>query len=173
MAEMVRPILPTGIVPSTVDDAGFHAAVRLWQQYGDMIPLPVVGHSMLPLLRPGDRLTIVARTHYHCGDIVLFGRDDALIVHRIVGKVASTTGRTWLTQGDNCISADAPVSTAAILGQVVAIQRNHRTYQLNRLRWRVAGRLLALATRGPWPQSTRHQLLRVLAKTQFQSFTTS
>lgn len=65
-------------------------ALALWQAQGQRQNnthwLPIVGHSMLPLLREGDQVLVVRRRHFAIGDLALFLQGGQLIVHRVVAR---------------------------------------------------------------------------------------
>jgi signal peptidase I len=85
--------------------------------------LPVTGSSMFPCMQPGDLLEIRRRTTpIQIGDVVVFQRNDRLVVHRVVGQ----TGDLYITRGDRLRFPDAPVPAAEIMGTVAAIQRGNR-----------------------------------------------
>lgn len=87
--------------------------------------LQVNGWSMLPSVWPGETLLVelvASSSAVAEGDIVLFGRDQRLFVHRVVGRSADNA--CLLTRGDAMRSADKPVDDCELLGKVVAIQRN-------------------------------------------------
>jgi len=85
--------------------------------------LPVTGSSMFPSMQPGDLLEIRRPTGpIQTGNVVVFERHGKLVVHRVV----SQTGDLFITCGDRVRYPDAPVSAAAILGCVIAIERRGR-----------------------------------------------
>jgi signal peptidase I len=85
--------------------------------------LPVTGSSMFPCMRPGDLLEIRRPSAaIQTGDVVVFERHGRLVVHRVVDR----TGDLLITRGDRLRHPDAPVSAAAILGCVTAIERRGR-----------------------------------------------
>ncbi len=87
--------------------------------------LRVTGWSMLPTVMPGDTL-VIDRIHsdeVSEGDIVLFGRDGRLFVHRVIDKGQPQTRRI-VTKGDGMRAADPPVSGSDLLGRVSSIVRN-------------------------------------------------
>jgi peptidase S24-like protein len=95
-----------------------------------MLHLRVTGSSMLPTIMSGDTLAIqrssIQRSSQDAvsvGDIVLFGRDRRLFVHRVVAKSAPQHG-TVVTRGDAMPVLDLPVSEADLLGRVTLILRN-------------------------------------------------
>lgn len=87
--------------------------------------LRVTGSSMLPTIMAGDTLAIQRSSQdaVSVGDIVLFGRDRRLFVHRVVAKSAPQHG-TVVTRGDAMPVLDLPVSEADLLGRVTLILRN-------------------------------------------------
>lgn len=97
--------------------------------------LRVMGSSMLPSVWPGDTLLIerVKADAISDGDLVLFGRDRRLFVHRVVSggagdaTAASTIDAnidaTILTRGDAMPQPDLPVPVRDLLGRVSFIVR--------------------------------------------------
>jgi signal peptidase I len=61
-------------------------------------PYSVVGESMLPLLRPGDKIfvdeTDQARSNLHDGDIIVLRRDEAIVLKRIMAMPGETISGT-------------------------------------------------------------------------------
>src|ERR1700690_1954075 len=90
--------------------------------------LTVSGSSMLPSLWPGDILEIhrVAAADISKGDIVVFARENRLIVHRVLRVNRDQDDVTVITRGDRSARVDAPVSTNYLLGSVRTIQRGDR-----------------------------------------------
>jgi len=88
------------------------------------VRLKVHGTSMLPSVFPGDILTVkrCTPTELKPGQIVLCFRDEALVAHRLTGKV----GNQFLTRGDSLCQYDRPYRAEEILGQVVSMDRNGR-----------------------------------------------
>ena len=80
---------------------------------------------MLPTLVPGDLLEIESATPADlvCGDIVLFSRDRALFVHRVITLDPSTSSFT--TRGDSMGVCD-PDHNRILLGRVTSIERSGR-----------------------------------------------
>jgi signal peptidase I len=104
------------------------------------VRLEVTGTSMLPAVWPGDIVT-VSRCHAAdlCpGQIVLCFRDEALVTHRLVGKI----GNRFITRGDSVCHYDAPLREDEILGQVVSILRDGRRIDLSPAWWHGAGRFI-------------------------------
>ena len=89
--------------------------------------LQVTGWSMLPALWPGDTIHVerAGVDEVLTGDIVLFGRDQRLFVHRVV-KVISDTRLS--TQGDAMQAADPVVTRDEFLGRVSLVERNGKSF---------------------------------------------
>lgn len=97
------------------------------------IALRVYGTSMLPWVRPKDIALIRQTTieHVRCGDIVLFRRDNHLLVHRIVEKKGSLEAAKLFSKGDAHPTHDGVVAEQELLGRVVRIYRNGRRIDLD------------------------------------------
>ena len=89
-----------------------------------LLHLRVTGWSMLPVIRPGDTLTIkyCDAEQIAVGDVVLFTRGSKLIAHRVISAMADQEQIT--TKGDSSPSPDAPIAATQLLGKVVDILRN-------------------------------------------------
>jgi hypothetical protein len=86
------------------------------------VQLKAAGASMLPVLWPGD-LVSVRRcdfSHLQPGQIILHGQRQNLTLHRIVQVAADHL----ITRGDSLPDCDPPVMCAEILGRVLNISRN-------------------------------------------------
>ena len=108
-------------------DLKFHLAIDMLRSVGEA-RLTVSGGSMLPSLWPGDILEIhrVAAEDISQGDIVVFARENRLIVHRVLRMNRQGANMTVTTCGDRSAKADSPVSTNELLGRVRTIQRGER-----------------------------------------------
>jgi signal peptidase I len=90
--------------------------------------LKVTGWSMLPSVWPGDTLVIekADSSAVSAGDIVLFGRDRRLFVHRVITTGNYDPESQVVTRGDAMPAADSPVSRAELMGKISLILRNGR-----------------------------------------------
>ena len=97
------------------------------------VRLKVAGGSMLPVVWPGDLVT-VRRCDFRelrAGQIVLHGRDETLTLHRIA-RVGSDH---VITRGDSLPRYDPPVKASDVVGQVVSISRGDRSIQSEQVMW--------------------------------------
>jgi len=88
--------------------------------------LQVSGTSMLPAVWPGDTLLIerVESQKVSEGDIVMFGRDRRLVVHRVIGRIETPAESMIVTRGDAMPEPDPPIPERDLLGKVSVILRN-------------------------------------------------
>lgn len=122
----------------------YHAAVlslvRARLAAGRPVRLSVVGHSMQPLLHPGDQLWVepLPAQAAQRGDLLTVWQADNLVTHRLV----SAGPGIWHTRGDNCLSLDPPLSVQAVLGRVVVIEQGRARIDLRCPPWQQINRLL-------------------------------
>ncbi len=104
------------------------------------IRLRVTSDSMSPMLEPGD-FVVVARADIsglRRGDLVVFRRMDDFITHRLLKFDAAGIQ----TKGDQRILVDPLAPLEALLGKVVAVQRQRTVRDFSTRYWRVANRWL-------------------------------
>jgi hypothetical protein len=88
------------------------------------------GRSMWPLLRPGDvaRIQRLDRAP-EPGDIVVYVDGKArLVAHRVIETCPD--GRLRL-RGDFAFTAEAPIETGRVVGQLTSVERDGRTIALD------------------------------------------
>src|SRR5579864_3822098 len=92
------------------------------------IRLPTVGTSMVPAIHPGDVLSVqpVDPKDVSPGDIVVYAREQVLIVHRVVQTSADSSEPYLVTRGDRLRRDDMPIPAGEVLGRVVSIERKNR-----------------------------------------------
>jgi hypothetical protein len=86
--------------------------------------LRVTGHSMLPALWPGDRITLATTSAASVaqGDIVAVRQRNGLVVHRVV-QAMGAAGEPLITRGDRLTYDDPVVGEDALVGRVVDVRR--------------------------------------------------
>jgi signal peptidase I len=94
------------------------------------VRLRLAGISMLPTLWPGDLLTIepVDIEQVTRGDLVLYTRENRLVVHRAVECVRGKGQCLWTTRGDALFRTDQPLSAEELLGRVVKVSRREQGF---------------------------------------------
>lgn len=113
-------------------------------QNGHALRFQARGGSMVPFIKDGDVVEVqpVEAATIRRGDVVLC-RDGSgrVLVHRVVG-VNREAGRAALViQGDALARPDGRIPPGDVLGQVVAVERGGKRFELNGGRWRMAGQL--------------------------------
>jgi len=96
------------------------------------ISLRVYGTSMLPLVRPGDVALVrqASLENVRCGDVVLFKRENHLVVHRIVEKRGTLEAAEFFAKGDAHPHSDGRVEEKELLGRVVRLYRGGKRIDL-------------------------------------------
>ena len=113
--------------------AGDVARIREHLSARGRVCLRVRGSSMLPWVRSGD-VAVIRRGSLdavRCGDVVLFARDDRLVVHRLIEKRGEFAAERFLIKGDAHPKADGLFGSEEILGRVVRIYRGGRRIELD------------------------------------------
>jgi hypothetical protein len=120
-----------------LDRATISAVLELWKDGRRPFTLRLEGRSMVPLVRPDDRVTIqpVSPDLLRCGDLVAVQAGRNLVVHRFVQSRTGPDGIRRLCQkGDNS-PAWSRVDPDAVLGRVTAIHGPERTLQMSCRPW--------------------------------------
>ena len=92
-----------------------HVAAAMLRE-GRAVELPAVGTSMRPLIPPGGvvRVEPAHAADVRPGDVVLVDDGERLVCHRLV----YIAGGRLVTRGDDMLTCDPPLPTAALLGRV-------------------------------------------------------
>jgi len=144
-----------------VSKAHFHAAccdlVAEVARVSGRVHLTVAGASMVPVLWPGDEVTVRRSdpSELEPDSIVVFRQRERLVVHRVMRRV----GDCIVARGDARPRSDGPVKASEVLGRVESIRRNGRPVRLQPRFWqRAAACVLRHSERctrvflrlGPW-----------------------
>lgn len=119
---------------------GCELAAEVIRSFGSL-RLRVVGTSMLPVLWPGDILSVHRHnpTEVKAGDVVVFRNGRRLVTHRVIHRTPYQKSIQWVTRGDRLKYDDAPVSSHELLGRVVSIQRGSRRLSAHLTFWNKIG----------------------------------
>ena len=90
------------------------AVATLWKREQREFETSFGGNSMLPTIRPGQRVVVQCGRDPVVGEVVVFRRDDRVMVHRLTAR----SGTWLLTWGDANWLPDEPVDSADLIGVV-------------------------------------------------------
>lgn len=83
--------------------------------------IPVSGNSMLPTIRPGDRVLLApTRRRLARGDVVIVALGTKVILHRVVSLV----NHVVVTRGDSCEAGDPPIEADRVFARAVAVRHD-------------------------------------------------
>lgn len=111
---------------STMDprDLARIAMLETWRRDGVEHWIDATGASMLPLIRPHDRLLVgFGEQDARRGDVIVFRHDGLIVAHRVVGSRRRDGVQQLIAKGDNEPFATEVVSTSDLLGVVRAVDR--------------------------------------------------
>ena len=103
---------------------------------GIRLTFPVIGSSMLPLIRHNDMVEAegCASNKLIPGDLVIFrqvGDNNNIIAHRLIWKIKNESEFLFITKGDFVLGFDKAVPEGNVLGKIVKIRRRHFTISVN------------------------------------------
>jgi signal peptidase I len=100
---------------------------------GHTVELSAYGRSMIPYLRPGQKVQLapVEISQIVRGDLVAFHKADYLVVHRVHAVLSANETIQLLTKGDSNLNPDAPVDAQNYLAKVIAVQRRSSWYKVS------------------------------------------
>lgn len=103
------------------------AMLETWRRDGVEASIEATGGSMLPLIRPGDRLLVgFGDQDVRLGDVIIFRHGGLVVAHRVVGRRQRDGVRRLIAKGDNEPLATEDVGPADFLGVVRAVDRGSR-----------------------------------------------
>lgn len=102
------------------------ALMACYLQKAPLFRLTISGASMGRFLLPGDQIECrgISPTRIRCGDIIVYRKGGQLIVHRVVRKIQTNSGLSFLTRGDSQYLSDGVIGQDQILGKVVAVLKD-------------------------------------------------
>ena len=116
-----------------VDAALLAALLRDSLSKGQQPRLTINSNSMTPLLRQGDEIIIESVTleQLEPGDILTLTTDSYLLTHRYWGQEQQEGNTYLITRGDQPLVFDPLWPTAALMGRVLARQRQRKVLALD------------------------------------------
>jgi signal peptidase I len=110
------------------------------------VQLKVAGASMVPVLWPGDLVTVERcdPAELEPDAIIVFRQKEKLVIHRLMRRA----GDGFIARGDARPCCDDPVTSAEIIGRVGSIVRDGRTVSRQHALWqKIAGAALRRSER--------------------------
>jgi len=121
---------------------------ELWKEAGRPIDVRIEGASMLPLIRPGDTVSlrlINGDELKKTGDLIAFRQDGCLIVHRFI-KQLKINKSLWLCQKGDNLSGWSWISEDDVLGRVESIRGlGRKVIYLNTWPWTWINRVVGIS----------------------------
>ena len=109
------------------------------------VRIPVNGRSMRPFLKEGRDKVILTKADAHSikkGDIVVYKKGDAYILHRVV----SLDGGVISIMGDNENNPDCGISPESVVATVECVERNGKVINKNHPLWQFYSRVFVNPT---------------------------
>jgi|SRR5579884_2105232 len=112
------------------------------------LAMRVYGTSMLGSIWPGDEVVfeICEPADVALGDVLLYRRDDRLVVHRVIQISSLGEALEFRTRGDNQRGCDLPVSAEDLLGRAVLVRHANGAPGQIALKRSPAAKLLSCVT---------------------------
>ncbi|MBN1976802.1 MAG: hypothetical protein JW918_05325 [Anaerolineae bacterium] len=110
------------------------------------VPLKTFGLSMRPTIYGGEWV-VVRRANPEkvgMGDVVIYQAGNVFVAHRVIRKRVQD-GKVYFTvKGDAHLEAEGEIAAGEIVAEVVALQKTDKRIDLDRPRWRLANKLIAI-----------------------------
>jgi signal peptidase I len=99
---------------------------------GHSVELSAYGQSMIPFLRPGEKvqLTPIGIAQIVRGDLVAFQKQDYLVIHRVHDIILCDGSINLVTKGDSNLNPDEHIDEVKYLAKVTAIFRRNQWREL-------------------------------------------
>jgi signal peptidase len=100
---------------------------------GHSVRFRAKGTSMTPTIREGEVITVVPvqPNGIRRGEIILYRSERGVFGHRVVRVTRGRAGSVvLLPRGDACQTCDEPVEESAVLGRIVAVERDGESLDL-------------------------------------------
>jgi signal peptidase I len=119
---------PAMTLETHLESACYDLVAEIAQSHGK-VQLKVTGASMLPVICPGDLITVQRcdPRKLQPGEVILFRRNGGLAAHRIV----EVSEKAIVTRGDALPSNDAPISHGEVVGRIEFARRDGRPVYLH------------------------------------------
>jgi hypothetical protein len=112
------------------------------------VPLKTFGLSMAPTIYGGEWVVVrrVNAEKVGVGDVVIYQAGNVFVAHRIIRK-REQGGKVYFTvKGDAHLEAEGEIAAEELVAKVVALQKKGKRIDMNRPRWRLANKAIALCS---------------------------
>jgi len=118
---------------------------ELWREAGRMIDVRVEGNSMLPLMRPGDTVSLRLTDGFvlKIGDLIAFWQNGNLIVHRFIRR-RKLDKSVWLCQKGDNLSGWSWIPADEVVGRVETIRSRGKQIDMNSNPWTWINRVMGI-----------------------------
>jgi signal peptidase I len=108
----------------------------------------VASSSMLPLIRPGDEITVkrLAWKEVWFSDIVVYRKYDELYVHRLLWKRKQGNLRYFVVKADCGFTLEKIPGEDDWFGKVIAVNRKGNTIDLGQAKYRIISLAIGVAS---------------------------
>lgn len=122
--------------------------VEKWTKSEKLNELAVSGRSMKPFLNKGMKVVVKHnRDLVKTGDIIVYLRNNRLILHRVLRIIKQGDNICFLTKGDSAMSFDNPlVDRSEVVGIVISISNNKKTIDLKKWQWRSISKIITIGS---------------------------
>ena len=112
------------------------------------VPLKTFGLSMAPFIYGGEWVVVrrAGKEKIRLGDVVIYQAGNVFVAHRVICKRGQDGQAYFTVKGDAHLAAEGEIAAGEIVARVVALQKMGKRIDLNRPRWRLANRLIALCS---------------------------
>ena len=121
--------------------------LRSMRQTGKRIVLKTIGASMAPLIRPGACVEVefVSISDVQPGDMILFEKNQGLVLHRVIRRRRDASGIVFTEKGDSQVFG-TKVREEFVLGRVTHVQNGERIFDPTSCQGRMLGRLISIVS---------------------------
>ena len=139
------------------------ALIRQQMGEGTAFRFRVTSGSMAPLIEVGDSVTVqqISLDELRRGDVVVYEDGGTFRVHRLLSIHGELSERLLVTRGDGVFHKDRAWSEGALMGKVVAVEKDGREVDLDTPVWRMTNQLLGLVS---WVEMLSLELARRLKR---------
>lgn len=125
---------------SAISESVLDALAVFQRRTGQQQVMRMIGNSMRPCIRHGDRLHVELRPAiFRLGDVLIRRHKGRFIAHRLV----AVRGEELILRGDANLVYDPPVLKNQVVGRVTGVENTTGFADYSSLRWQAINLLMA------------------------------